>query len=395
MDYTIKIDETSTAKLDGTSSVAIINFHIKISGDNPVDLSMLGEDSLAVGFRVINKNDGSILYEGRVPPIPQLVKPRQWFPMSAEIPTDHLKDVDNIVLRIDFLREDQFWLNENMGKQPNLFDVRFLLINPSNVAPNVSQIEESRGLSKSPISKPSEEANESASTMAAEFEKQNLFASPNHRIDTFSRKALSNYFRLKQDIIEQSPTEFLVHCYHALLTRDPEFEVQTRQVEFESVASRIDFLFEIAVSKEFDSDQDCPISNRVARRLAAALGWPTNTLVQYALRLESLHFSNYDQFLKHLKHFVSSNTYSAYDVREIAQTDIASVDVTRFFESLVDLAAEFSIGIARLENITSRLERAGVTIQSERHNLSPYGLSSKFDALNISGESVDPHEHLL
>ncbi len=199
-------------------------------------------------------------------------------------------------------------------------------------------------------------------------------------VDAVARSALSHCFRMRAVLLEADAARFRAHCYRTLLRREPEPELNTLPISFAGLRDRIGYWKSIILSQEFGAGQAVPPSQDLAIRIQESLGWSAaNTLLGYALRIESVTAGAFPQFINRIGDYIAANSFDSSDVGDLFETEEPELEFTALFEGLVDLAVEFSLGIARLDELVTRVEnielRAGIASKASRIDVpSAYGL---------------------
>ncbi len=182
---------------------------------------------------------------------------------------------------------------------------------------------------------------------------------PSHRIamDAVTRSALTHCFRMKALLIDADPASFRAHCYRTLLRRSPEAEIIAQPIAFEDIKARVTYWKSIVLSNEFNAGEAVPPRNELVLRILESLGWSVaNTLLGYALRIESVISGTFPQFIQRIASYLINNSYSTSNLDDLFEIEEPAPEYYVLFERLVDLAVEFSLGIARLDNLMSRFE---------------------------------------
>jgi len=385
-----------------------IQFNLKVCTGYGVEFGPNENDHIVPGFRLYSGDTNNLIYEGRIVRERVIVFPDQWIPFTLVLPGDVVRGAGATVLVFDLVNEGQFWFAERGGPEyrfplefvdsreasayrdsmapaeshvesPSREDVRDaaegLTPNPADAAPQTIQ----SGASKPPNSAEHvvtpEPATSNASgpvfdaARAASRPEQHdpvpahvfddNFQTPQRRAagTATSRSALSQCFRMKVSLIDADPANFRVHCYRTLLRRDPESEVASRQIVFADIGARIGYWKAILLSREFGAEATVPPRDEIIRRIIESLGGTVaNTLLGYALRIESVLAGTYPRFVERLGETLLSNSFSSSMVDEVYETGDARADYSSLFEGLVDLAVEFSLGLSRLNEMFAQIE---------------------------------------
>lgn len=383
-----------------------IQFNLKICTGHGVEFVPNEHGHAVPGFRLYSVDMSSVVYEGRIIKERINLFPDQWIPFTLTLPGGVVRSVRSAVLVFDLVNEGQFWFAQRGGPE-----YRFLLefvdnqetssypdvVGPpepsaaelpspretrnagERLAPAGSDIAETVQGSISMSAKLAEgvvpQATSAPSALAIDAPRAASRAesrspssaclfdanskSPERRpaANGTSPSALSQCFRMKVSLIDAEPADFRIHCYRSLLRRDPEPDVTARPIAFANIGARIAYWKAILLSREFGADESVPPRDEITLRIIESLGWSAaNTLLGYALRIESMLSGTFRQFVGRISESLVRNSFSSPMIGEVCGIEESGRDYSLLFEGLVDLAVEFSVGLSRLDEMWLQVE---------------------------------------
>ncbi len=307
-----------------------LEFRLFIRSDAEVAFN-IGE--LNLGIKIFDADSGGPVLEKRAFERSCVFTPNAWQPIKLAVPAHPLQAGRRYVVEIDCVREGQYWFSER--GHPS-FKCELSLTRPDALPGAESPALQALGFLEETT----------ALWRGAEFGVARTAGRPVAQTASVHRSVLSFTLRMKAEVLSLGAADFCRHCYRTVLDREPEPEVFDRIGHIESVKDKINYWRTFFDSEEFKA-RNSKFEAEIDRKLLASLGWPrSNTVLVYALRFEWTRFRDHKSFFDMLAGRVLENSFSDAEIDETFGGGDAQL--RRFFDAVVNLAAEYAVGLDRI-----------------------------------------------
>jgi hypothetical protein len=312
-----------------------VDIRLRVRSPGPVEFR---KDGLNLGYRLYDAHS-ELLFEGRAFSTPTPFAPGHWAPLRLQIPVSCIRYDIPCRLSVDCVKEHEHWFSALRGSETNIEilykqDDSAALVAPQAGARAGGPEEQSQPWLHSPF----------VSSAPSPFAERNGGVAP----------LLPQTFRMAAAVVSLDPVAFRLHCYRTILAREPEDEAVRGPIDLESNEEKIEYWRSFFTSAEFRANRN-QFEKDTERRILASLGYThANTLLVYGLRLEWQRIQDWDSFFVMLANCVAQNSFSDNEIDEILAGSDPQIRV--FYESVVSLAAEFSVGLARLNALAQEVK---------------------------------------